>query len=209
MNRKSVIAIWLITMAIGRPSEAAEIRPITGADNVLAVYVEDHQYLPGPARLVVAVWHDGFVVWSEDRIAGGAPYRSGRVNPENVAAVLAQMKSDGTFTSNELERPILRFHPIYTTILLRSDGRQLRMRSEHELQEMDGQRALTHDGRVSYVDLPRLRVLSGEPAAYLYFRMAWAETRLRIASLIPSTSDPHQGELLMRAGVMSWKAGKE
>jgi len=80
------------TMVIGRPSEAAEIRPITKADNVLAVYIQDSRWGAGPNRLVVAVWHDGFVVWSENRTAGGAPYRSGRVSPEKVAAVLAQMK---------------------------------------------------------------------------------------------------------------------
>src|SRR5215204_5927051 len=40
-----------------------------------------------PHRLIVGVWGDGTVVWSDDRATGGAPYRTARVEPAVVAGL--------------------------------------------------------------------------------------------------------------------------
>src|SRR5215211_6076950 len=35
-------------------------------------------------RLIVGIWGDGRVVWSDDRVKGGGPYRTARVAPQRV-----------------------------------------------------------------------------------------------------------------------------
>lgn len=78
------------------------------------------------------------------------------------------------------------------------------MQSAHELRENDRRLAALRNGLHSQRSDTRLAALATEPAGYLYYRMIWAETRLRISQLIPTTSLRSSGKLMMKGGVVSW-----
>ncbi len=181
-------------------------RPITDADAVVAIYVEDWRLASlGTPKLILVVWGDGHVVWSEDQVNGGAPYRSGQVSAKRVAAMLTQIAKDGAFDDQKLRRP--RFGPDsrFTTILVKAEGRELEMQSWHELFEQHGKTVETSAGLEPLSGRRRLDVLRQEPADYLYYRFFWSEIRETVARLIPSENASISGEILMKHGVVSWR----
>jgi hypothetical protein len=189
----AAVAVGLGTRAgDGKPPA----RPVTTADAVLAVYREDEgKASKGRPFLVAAVWPDGHAVWSADRQMGGPPYRAGRVEARKVADLLRRFDRDGLFADDALNRPNVGHHSQFHTVLVKSGKKQVRMQSWHELWEADGGWVGT-DGGLELTDRPRLEVLRGEPAKYLYYRMVWAETRAAIADLLPADGKPVNGELV-------------
>ena len=71
---------WLTTLSGGDETAA---RPIERADSVLAIYPEDLGRAPRDPALILAIWPDGQIVWSKDRLKGGAPYYAGRIAKES------------------------------------------------------------------------------------------------------------------------------
>ncbi len=185
----------------------ADVRPITQADVVIAVYAQDWGLASeGMPKLILTAWPDGHVVWSENRVKGGAPYLTGQVSPARVSAVLEQVERDGVFRDKRLAQPCFGPDSSFTTILFRKAPRELKMESWHDLAEVDGHViarscALTPLGR----NERRLELLKKEPAEYLYYRVVWGELRALASSLIPSVNRPATGELVMKAGVMAWR----
>ncbi|MBN2024110.1 MAG: hypothetical protein JW809_15105 [Pirellulales bacterium] len=187
---------------------ADSVRPITDAETVLAVYGEYWVLAStiGPS-LILAIWPDGHAVWSEDPIAGGAPYRSGHIPPDRVKKLLARVEADGYFDNRALTRPYSGTHMTFTTILIRSGKRQLKMSSLHEVSESEyvDNTVVTQRGIQRLDGRRRLNVLAGESSDYLFYRMAWAELRAWLSSALPTASGPADGELLMEAGRLSWR----
>src|SRR5688572_20891566 len=105
----SILACFLFlscSAALGANEPKLPLRPITDADTVLAVYREQGGIASkGASALVLAIWPDGTVIWSEDRLAGGAPYRTGTVDRKKVKALLADFDRDGFFADPTLSRP--------------------------------------------------------------------------------------------------------
>jgi hypothetical protein len=66
------------------------IRPITQADTVLAVYIENEGTISLPTTLILVAWPDGHVVWSGDRLRGGPPYCMSTVDPQTITAALTR-----------------------------------------------------------------------------------------------------------------------
>src|SRR5262249_28647215 len=126
----SVLGLCAATLSADEPAT----RPITAAESVLAVYYQDHG-LRSPAKdpgLILAAWPDGRVIWSGDRLRGGAPYRAGQVEPKKVAALLARFENDGLFADEKLNQA--RFGPDseFITVLVKAGKRQVKMESWHE-----------------------------------------------------------------------------
>src|SRR5207249_237536 len=48
-------------------------------------------------RLIVGVWGDGRIVWSDDRARGGKPYRTAHIDPVKVAKLLDDLDHAGLF----------------------------------------------------------------------------------------------------------------
>lgn len=64
-------------------------RPITEANTILSIYAEDWgRASSGTPKLILVVWDDGHVVWSEDQVHGGAPYRPAHIDPGKLTAFL-------------------------------------------------------------------------------------------------------------------------
>jgi hypothetical protein len=142
---------------------------------VLAVYREDEGFsFTRTASLILAIWPDGSVVWSTDRLGGGPPYRTGTVDPKRVTALLSAFEKDGAFADEKLKRPRFNSHMSFMTILVKSGKRQLKMQSCHELGEASGNLVDTGLGP------------------------SWLEGRSKLADLIPSDSKPIAGKLVRK-----------
>jgi hypothetical protein len=200
-----LFGLCVSTLSAEEPKQA--MQPISEADSVLAVYRESSGGivpLLEPAIILVA-WSDGHLVWSLDRLKGGAPYRAGRVDPKKIAALLARFDKDGLFADENLNRANFGPDSQFITMLIKSGKKQVKMQSWHELFEdsdgfvADDKGASTLDGR------RRLDVLRKASSDYLFFRFVWSETRAKLTDLIPGESTASAGKPFMEAGVLSWQ----
>jgi hypothetical protein len=178
-------------------------RPISEADSVLAVYWEDWALgsFKEPTIILVA-WPDGRIIKSGDRLKGGPPYRSCRIDPKKVTQLLARFDKEGLFAQEESKQSHAVIDGQFISILIKSGKRQVHMASSHELfTESD---EIDHNGaRLERRCL--LDVLRQAPADYLFYRVVWSETRARIANLVPDETVPIAGKQVMKAGVLSWQ----
>jgi hypothetical protein len=139
LGRRS-IATWVVLALLGGASaRAAERRPITAASRIVAAYEEDWGLKSaGAPKLIVAVWADGYMVWSQDQVHGGPPYHAGATDRSLVDRLLAGLAADGLLEDATLNVP--RFGPdsTFTTLLVRDRAKQLKMQSWHEGAEASG-----------------------------------------------------------------------
>ncbi|MDA7979671.1 MAG: hypothetical protein MPJ50_12965 [Pirellulales bacterium] len=160
----------------------------------------------GEPKLVMAIWKDGHAVWSKNKIHGGAPYFTGKADAGELMTMLDGLAKDGFFDDEELGHA--RFGPDarLTTILVKSGKHQLKMQSWHELYEFNGRFVATDAGLQALNGRSRLDALAGASAAYLHYRMAWAELKSLVLGLAPDESQPlNGGGLEMKAGAVSWR----
>lgn len=187
-------------------SEEMTARPIEKADSVLAIYPEDWG-LASRARvpaLILAVWPDGHIVWSKDRLQGGAPYFAGQIDPKAVGSLMSRLEQDGVFADKSLNNPNFGPDAKFTTILARSGKKVLRMQSWHEVNEANRETVAGRQG-VSGLDAQtRLGALRKEPAEYLYYRLVWSETRGRLLDLIPNEGKRVSGKVVMTKQDVFW-----
>jgi hypothetical protein len=184
----------------------AQIRPITKAEAVLAVYCEGcGRGSDGTPAIIFAAWPDGRIVWSGDGLHGGAPYRTGNIDPQKVATLLKRFEKDGLFAIEKLNRANFGPDSQFTTVFVKSGTKQVAMQSWHELFESADKLVVTSAGASVLEDAQRLEVLSKEPNDYLFFRFVWSETRSKLMELIPKDSSASPGKPLMAAGVLSWQ----
>lgn len=198
------LAILFVAATQALSAEAS--RPITKADAVIAIYNQDWGRASAhEPKLVFVAWPDGKVVWSEDPAEGGAPYRTGTVRPERVAAALSRVELDGAFGDKRLAQPCFGPDARFTTVAVKKGALALEMSSWHELAERDGRAVAASCGIRSLPEGKRLEVIRKEPADYLYYRVVWGELRGLAASLMPAESHPVSGDAIKEGGVLSWR----
>jgi hypothetical protein len=182
------------------------MRPITDAESILAVYREDWgRGSRGEPAIIFATWPDGSVIWSGDRLMGGPPYRAGHIGPKRVAALLSRLEKDGFFADAKLNDANFGPDSRFTTLFIKSGKKQVKMCSWHELME-DSDKLVADDGGAAILNgRRRLDVLREAPAHYLFYRFVWAETRTRLADLVPAESSATDGKPVMKAGKLSWQ----
>ena len=78
------------------------------------------------------------------------------------------------------------------------------MQSWHELFELSGKIVCTSGGSTGLKG-NRLESLANDTKEYVHYRLAWAELRLMINQLIPTTGQTTNGDIQMDRGIMSWK----
>lgn len=139
--------------------------------------------------LILAVWEDGRIVWSSDRLRGGAPFRAGRVEPQKVAALLSRFENDGLFDDEDLKRDHSGPDSSFICIGIKSGQKVVNMRSRHELIEASD----------------KLDELRKRTADYLFYRVVWSETRGKLTDLIPVDSVPVTAKLVGKGGVLRWE----
>jgi hypothetical protein len=191
--------------AVDEPKET--IRPITEADSVIALYWDDWGHFASEGRrIILAAWPDGYIIWSGDRLKGGAPYFAGQIEPKKFATLLARFDKDGLFADEKLTHLDRAIHSQFITVFIKSGKKKVEMQSCHEL--MEGAYDVVADQRGVTSDLEgrrRLDVLRKAPADYLFYRFVWAETRAKVSDLIPVERSASADMPVMRAGVLTWK----
>ena len=199
------IGFCLSAHSANAPKPAA--LPITESDSVLMVYREDHGLgSSGGPFLIIAIWPDGRMIWSEDRLKGGVPFRTGNIDAKRVTAVLNRFVKDGLFENKKLADGYFGPDSQFTSILVKSGKKELEMSSWHELHEAsEGAVAFKAGAGLVAKNSTRLEVLRDEPADYLFFRFVWSETRSKMTDLIPAESKAINGKIVRQAGVMTWQ----
>ncbi len=169
-------------------------RAISESGSVIAIFNESWELGRNEFKLVFAAWPDGCVFWSHDSTNGGAPFRYGRIDSASVTQLIERVAAVGYFNNENLRQA--RFGPdsSFTTIAIRHRGRELEMRSWHELCETSEQLVATP--AISGLETEsRIDVLANADRDWLHYRMAWAELRCLISTLTPSEYSIVQGQL--------------
>jgi hypothetical protein len=138
-----------------------------------------------PEALVLAAWPNGRVLWSEDAIRGGPPYRERLARPQEIDQALADVLEMAG------RRPFEEVHTGpdagYTTITVWQGGEPaLHLGSWHELFEADGGLIVTAGGVEPLFGRDRLEVLAAQPADYRSFRALWEAVKARLTRLAES-----------------------
>jgi hypothetical protein len=202
----SLVAVSQLGMAV----VAQETKSITEADSVIAIFTNDWGCAaPKGPQLIVSIWGDGTVVWSNDQLNGGHPYLTAQLRPKDVSAALKRFADLGVFDIPRLKQPNFGPDSSFTTILLRYSGKELKMDSWHELYESNGKVIAAAHGLTGLDGKKLLPALAEQPADYLHYRMTWLELRLAAANLIPKSGRETSGVPTMLRGKLSWQSGKD
>jgi hypothetical protein len=196
-----------IALPIPNAADLKDLRPIYGANTVLALYQVGGTWNAN-LSLILAIWPDGHAVWSKDRLSGGPPYYEGEIEPQSVTKMVAWLKKDGLFAHRSLRETHIGVDAPYTTILIKSGKQVLQMESSHEIFEANGKNVGTKDGVALLDGEHRLNELRKQPASYLFYRLVWSETRSRLIDLLPPSGKPSGGKLIFAVpGRVYWQDG--
>jgi hypothetical protein len=146
--------------------------------------------IPGP-RLVVALWSDGKIIWSEQRVAGGPPYSAGQYDRKKLEALFSTLKFQGFWTNAALQHPWFGPDSKTTRIVVNDGQHRSVMESWHELFEESLNLVATAQSVRSLEGRNRDEVLREQPQDYRQFRNTWLEIRDKVAELIPTRGDPY------------------
>ena len=204
MIRPTFLALMFVSY-LATAAAGQETKSITEAERVIAIFTNDWGLgaSKGP-QLIVSVWGDGLIVWSEDQTNGGAPFSTAKITPEDVSAAIKRITDIGAFDVPHLKQAHFGPDSKFTTILVRTDGNELKMDSWHELSESNGKAVAASYGVTGLKGRKLLQVLAEQPADYLHYRMTWLEIRLAVANLIPKSGKDIDGVATMRRGRLSW-----
>lgn len=184
----------VVTVDSAPSARAADMttRPITRAERVIAVYCTPAGMSGGSTTMVLAVWGDGHIVWSEDHVRGGPPYRRATLD-ESRLSIFSKLEAGGVFFDDKL-KPLTRVFPDGDTqkILIRCNGQQLELSSDRDLypEIRQGTCNVPEPGR--------------ESREALYFGTVWTRLRNAAGDLIPLAGEPCVGALVLQEGGLSW-----
>ena len=137
-------------------------------------------------RVIVALWADGHIVWSDNSIEGGPPYRESTLEPSRVEELLKDLEGRGVFADPGLSSRLY-FGPdsTWSAIVVLHEGKYLNMQSWHELFERRPGLVGTAQGITSLGQRNREEVLASQPEEYQKFRRDWSDVKQALLELIP------------------------
>jgi len=208
MLRNILVTLSFVSLSASAAEEPETVRrSITDAKSVLAIYREDWGLASSNDRtLIFVAWPDGLLVWSENRIEGGPPYRTAQIGPRKIDALLDWFEKDGVFANDKLKHGHFGPDSEFTTILIKNGKHQVKLQSWHELIEQSGKAVADDHGISGLRSRRRLDVLRESKPDYLYFRFVWSETRGRLMDLIPGDAALTDGKLETGAEGLFWNA---
>lgn len=129
---------------------------------------------------IVLLWDDGRVLWSENALTGGAPYRTGFVPPARAAALTERFKGhDPALLTKESFGP----DGSYASLILRlTAGRYAQMKSWHP-RGPDAKTIATSRGLESRDGRDPAAVLAADVPAYQAFRRLWQDLEDELISV--------------------------
>lgn len=159
----SVIVCCFVFLVVGKGvAQTPNVKTINNL-MLLPVLVDDDQptsppllsifMSPSPSRrlvgppVIVAIWQDGTVVRSQDEIQGGAPYFTGKLEPNQVEKVLTGVCRVANRIPPSDPTSYRGVDSSWTTIAVQSDDCTVYWKSWHEVMEASG-KLVAVDGHI-------------------------------------------------------------
>lgn len=175
MKRLALIFLSLIFVRIESQADVA----VSHANSVFAIYKEDWRLTAaGTPRLVLVLWANDRIIWSENQVEGGPPYRSAQLRAGTFRRFVSMLQREGRFSEKELRQPHIAWDSAFTTVLARHNGREILMRFGIEA--------------------------ASPTAKYLHFRSVWDRIRRQAEALIPREGAIVRGEMMSDHGTIFW-----
>jgi hypothetical protein len=151
-------------------------------------------------HIILAIYEDGTLIWSDDHIRGGCPYHLTKLPTKLIQEFKKQFFLSGLFMVTQLyysDMPDISFEDIY----IRGPNGYMVMRSTREF-------FLEHDGREdrfhNEVESPGQE--SGKPSiTYQEFNAKWSEVKRRLLGLIPAKGAEGITIVTIQPGIFSIK----
>jgi hypothetical protein len=140
-------------------------------------------------RVIVAVWPDGRIIWSEDPKGGGPPFREAKIEVAKIEDVFSKFEKRSVFEGS-FRRSWFGPGATYHSIFLDDGRRRARVESWHELFETNPDLVVIDGSITSLRGRAREDLLATNNPEFRAFRELWADLRTAIASLIPEEGAP-------------------
>ncbi len=144
--------------------------------------------------LILGLWTDGRLVWSEDPVFGGPPFLEAQVEPERLPEILHGFaRLFDRWPGETLDyRPSGASH---VELVCTVGGRDRRLSSWHESFERNPEMIVTEAGVERLDQRRRQDVLAAADPDYRRFRVLWKDVRYLMhgmipADVVPSTDQP-------------------
>lgn len=136
--------------------------------------------------LILQVFPNGHVKYSDESIAGGPPFKSVQIDPRRVQMLLRALEADGLRDDPAMRRAWYGPDASYTTIDVRSEKVSLTLRSWHEQCEQNPRCIAGAFGLAGADGRSRAEVLEEQTPEYQRFRRIWDIVRRVTASWVPA-----------------------
>ncbi len=189
-----VLLSLIAAILFGTPSSWAADPPLPG----IVVAINSQGRVANPEsypRVLMAVWTDGRIVWSEDQKKGGPPFRTGTIKAETVEAKLAAFEKAAVFDKNSFRHSWTGPDSSSHSIWLRRGDRNTRIDTWHELFEENPNLVAVNGGITALEGRKREDVIAKDTKEFQAFRKLWTNLRTETSSLIPKEGKPFAGPL--------------
>jgi len=145
-----------------------------------------------PRTIITAIWEDGLIVWSEDKISGGHPYFYNNLLENDVNVLASKLVEAGIHKDIYTSRSGP--DADYTKISMLYKDHNITWESWHDLFEANPNLVVTSLGIESLEGRSREEVLSSQPEdeEYQDFRKTWDKLKTVIYQSIPETGQPFE-----------------
>jgi hypothetical protein len=137
-------------------------------------------------QIIIALWKDGTIIWSDNRICGGSPYKIANISFFKVDKF---MKSIEELKIQESNIPLRHSGPdaAYTVIRAVLKNQEVEMASWHDAEEKTRDDVVGTSYGLQFIGKGKTResILAREPKEYLEFLRIWNEVFNSALSLIP------------------------
>lgn len=184
----SVSGAW----AANRGAPAGASGDKTGATTpAIKIFVNQRYAMRGPGadrgpRLVAALWPDGRMIWSENTIQGGPPYRSGRASAQAVDRMFDRLKAAGVFEGGGTKWRNWGPDASFTVMDVETGAGTIHMESWHELMGDSRSRAKTGEG----LELPELEEAADVDLSKDRPGTVWDFVRASLTAMRPRQGTP-------------------
>lgn len=145
---------------------------------------------PGYFGLIVVVWSDGTIYWSNNSIYGGRPYHEGIIEPDKLQKYMKAIDSiKGLKEQKKRHNEFYGWDSFYTSITYRGNP-PLVMKSWHDILEKRLNVIQTEKGWMPVNGGNRKKMLEELPLSHQDFRRIWDEVKSLTIALIPEKGKP-------------------
>ncbi|MDM8006579.1 MAG: carboxypeptidase-like regulatory domain-containing protein [Phycisphaerae bacterium] len=144
---------------------------------------------PAESSVIVEVWPNGQIAWSDNLVSGGSPYKRGSVKAERIGGVIESLAADRVFEDGSLLRGSFGPDSDYLVIRVFDGSKQIELASWHELFEANPNLVATSRGIEPLKGRNRSEVLAADSKEYRRFRAVWDRIRQEVNRITAEAGD--------------------